>query len=264
VICEAVIKTTLRADGTTSVNQLGSTPPLRLMPTPDGVFIVGAAAGPLNGDRISLEIDVAPGTELNIRSAAASMAWPGTSPVASQFSITARIGAGGRLNWLPEPIVPVAGSLHRVTAAIEVATGGAVAWREEIMLGRHGEAPGELSSRLEIITGTGRPLLRQEVVVGAAAHSSPAVLAGHQATGSLTLFAPELDQLEPGFAAQTATPEGECAVLELETGGRQVIASAVGATHLRRLLDAGVAAIAENLDRPASDAERSEHVPVKS
>lgn len=261
MICEAMIKTVLRADGTTSVDQLGSTPPLRLMPTPDGVFIVGAAAGPLNGDRISLEMDLAPGTDLNIRSAAASMAWPGTSPVASQFSIRAHVGAGARLNWMPEPIVPIAGSLHRVTAQIEIATGGAVAWREEIMLGRHDEAPGELSSRLEI-TSTGRPLLRQEVVVGAAAYSSPAVLAGHQATGSLTLFAPELEQLEPGFAAQSSGPDGEMAVLELESGGRQIVASAAGATRLRKLIDAGAAALTENLTRPSGETARGEYVPA--
>jgi urease accessory protein len=263
VICEAVVRTALRADGTTVVNQLGSTPPLRLMPTPDGVFIVGAAAGPLNGDRISLEIEVAPGTELTIRSAAASMVWPGTSPVASQFTIRASIGAGGRLNWFPEPIVPIAGSLHRVTAAIEITRGGAVAWREEIMLGRHGEDSGELSSRLEI-TSTGRPLLRQEVVVGASAHNSPAVLAGHRATGSLTVFAPELVQLDPELSIQTAGPEGEMAVLELETGGRQIIAAAGGATHLRRLLDAGANALLEDLARQAGDPQRSAHVPVKS
>jgi urease accessory protein len=191
------------------------------------------------------------------------MAWPGTSPVASQFSIRARIGAGGRLNWMPEPIVPIAGSLHRVTAEIEIATGGAVAWREEIMLGRHGEAPGELSSRLEI-TSTGKPLLRQEVMVGAGAYASPAVLAGHQATGSITVFAPELERLEPGFNAQSSAAEGEMAVLELEAGGRQIVASAAGATRLRKLLDAGASAITENLTRPTDQTERSQHVPVKS
>ncbi|MBJ7354034.1 MAG: urease accessory protein UreD [Thermoleophilaceae bacterium] len=263
MICEAVVKTSLRADGTTSLDQLGSTPPLRLMPTPDGVFIVGAAAGPLNGDRIALEIDVAPGTELTIRSAAASMAWPGTTPVASQFSIRARVGAGARLHWLPEPIVPIAGSLHRVTAAIELATGGGVAWREEIMLGRHGEAPGELSSRLEI-TSAGRPLLRQEVVVGATAHTSPAVLAGHHATGSLTVFAPELAQLDPGLKTQSADSDGEMAVLELESGGRQIVASAAGATHLRKLINDGADSLLAALAPQPGQMPRSADVPVKS
>jgi urease accessory protein len=263
MICEAMIKTKLRADGSTSVDQLGSTPPLRLMPTPDGVFIVGAAAGPLNGDRIALEIDVAPGTELNIRSAAASMAWPGTTPVPSQFSIKAKVGPGGRLNWLPEPIVPVAGSLHRVVAEIELAQGAALAWREEIVLGRHNERSGELSSRIEI-TRADRPLLRQEVVVGAAAHDSPAVLSAHQATGSLTVFAPELGQLADDFRANEVAPDGEMAVIELESGGRQVVAVAAGATRLRKLLDAGAAALIENLARPSGPTPRSEHVPVKS
>lgn len=263
MICEAQIKTALRADGSTAIDQLGSTPPLRLMPTPDGIFIVGAAAGPLNGDRIALEIEVAPGTVLNVRSAAASMAWPGTSPVASQFSIKAKLGPGARLNWLPEPIVPIAGSLHRVVAEIDLAPGAAIVWREEIMLGRHNEHSGELSSRIEI-TRAQRPLLRQELVVGASAHDSPAVLAGHQATGSLTLFAPELKQLDPDFSSQIAAPDGEMAVLELEAGGRQIVASAAGATRLRKLLDAGSAAIYENLARSTDQIARSDNVQVKS
>ncbi len=263
MICDAVIKTALRADGSTSIDQLGSSPPLRLMPTPDGIFIVGAAAGPLNGDRIALEIDVAPGTLLNIRSAAASMAWPGTTPVASQFSIKAKLGPGARLNWLPEPIVPIAGSLHRVVAEIDLAPGASLSWREEIMLGRHNELSGELSSRIEI-TRAQRPLLRQEVVVGAAAHDSPAVLAGHQATGSLTVFAPELKHLDPDFAAQLAGPHGEMAVLELENGGRQIVATASGATRLRKLLDAGAAALEEDIARPSGQTHRSQHVQVKS
>ncbi|MGK2877545.1 MAG: urease accessory protein UreD [Solirubrobacterales bacterium] len=263
MICEAVVSTALRADGSTAIDQLGSTPPLRLMPTPDGIFIVGAAAGPLNGDRVSLDIDVAPGTELTIRSAAASIAWPGTSPVASQFQIRARIRAGARLNWLPEPIVPIVGSLHRVTAEIELATGAALAWREEIVLGRHGERPGELASRIAI-TSMGRPLLRQEVVVGSSTHESPAVLARHQATGSLTLIAPDLAQLESGFEYSTAGATGEMAVLELESGGRQAVATASSATQLRKLLDEGAAALIENLARKSGQTPRSAHVPVQS
>ena len=136
MICEAVIGTALRGDGSTSLPTLGSTAPVKLMPTPDGVFIVGTAAAPLNGDRISLDIYVAPQTELTIRTVAASLAWPGTSPIPSQFTINARVGEGASLSWLPEALVPVAGSRHRMVANVELGEGAQLVWREEIVLGR--------------------------------------------------------------------------------------------------------------------------------
>jgi urease accessory protein len=238
VICEAVIGTALRADGSTSLPTLGSTPPIRLMPTPEGVFMVGAAAGPLNGDRTSLEIFVAPGTELTVRTVAASLAWPGTSPVASQFSIVARVGAGATLNWLPEPLVPVAGSIHRVVADINVEPGGKLIWREEIVLGRHDEAPGELSSRLEISRG-GEAILRQENMVGGAQYDTPAVLGDGGATGSITLVS---DALATVPAPPSTIDGGEAAVLELESGDRQIVAVARNATRLRTLLDDSLSA----------------------
>lgn len=233
MICEAVIATALRADGTTALRTLGSTPPIRLMPTPDGVYMVGAAASPLNGDRTSLDIFVAPGSELTVRTVAASLAWPGTSPVPSQFEIHAHVGAGARLNWLPEAMVPVAGSIHRVVASVELEPGASLTWREEIVLGRHNEDPGELSSSLEIEQG-GQAALRQENLVGEHSYDAPSVLGSARATGSLTIF--RADPIPTPAPVSTAT--GESAALELESGGLQVVAVAGSATELRSLLDA--------------------------
>lgn len=233
--CEAVIGTALREDGTTALPTLGSSPPLRLMPTPDGVHIVGAAAAPLNGDRISLDIYVAPGTELTIRTVAASIAWPGASPVPSQFTIHARVGRGARLDWLPEPLVPVSGSLHRVSARIELEQDATLVWREELVLGRHDEAPGELSSSLHIDL-SGRPVLRQELTVGARAHASPAVLGDHAATGSLTLVGKT-----DAMTSQPQADDGcESALLELD-GAKQLVATTRSADRLRKRLDAALA-----------------------
>lgn len=243
MIAEAVIGTAMRADGTTSLPTLGSSPPLRLMPTPDAIYLVGAAAAPLNGDRISLEIYVAPGTEVTVKTVAASLAWPGTSPVPSQFSIRARVGEGGTLRWLPEPLVPVVGSVHRMTADIELASDAELIWREEVVLGRYRERPGELSSRLNItrrtpaIEGTSlKPLLRQELVIGSDGFSTPAVLCQMGATGSVTVIGERQAPLPAPFADDT----GESATLELEDGGCQVLASATDAARLRALLDTGL------------------------
>lgn len=257
MICEAVIGTALREDGSTALPTLGSTPPIRFMPTPDGVFMVGAAVGPLNGDRTSLDIFVAPGTELTVRTVAASLAWPGTSPVASQFEIHAHVGAGATLNWLPEPMVPVAGSIHRVVAQIELEPAASLTWREEIILGRHDEAPGELSSRIEI-ERDGRPVLRQENTVGGEAHMAPSVLGGALATGSITIvdgISPDTVMVEPVVSGSS-----ECALLALEGDGRQIVAVAESATVLRKLLDRTHTDLNAKLaERAANPDPRNEH-----
>lgn len=257
----------MRADGSTSLPTLGSSPPLRLMPTPDAIYLVGAAAAPLNGDRISLEIYVAPGTEITVKTVAASLAWPGTSPVPSQFMIRARVGEGAKLTWLPEPLVPVAGSVHRMTADIELAKDAELVWREEVVLGRHRERPGELSSRLNITRREGksetamqRPLLRQELVIGSDGFAAPAVLCQMGATGSVTTFGADA----PLPPAPSADESSESAVMELEGGGHQVLASATDAARLRTLLDAGLDAItflSPTADPPQTSASttRSDH-----
>lgn len=270
MIAEAVIGTAMRADGTTSLPTLGSSPPLRLMPTPDAIYLVSAAAAPLNGDRISLEIYVAPGTEVTVKTVAASLVWPGTSPVPSQFSIRARVGEGGTLRWLPEPLVPVAGSVHRMTADIELASDAELIWREEVVLGRYRERPGELSSRLTITRNDGaataaQPLLRQELVIGSDGFATPAVLCQMGATGSVTVIREgAMEQYEP-----IADDASEAALLELECGGHQVLAAASDAARLRSLLDRGLAALTT---LPATDSPpttsiattRSDHAPLNS
>lgn len=232
MICHARIETARRADGSTSLPTLASSPPLRLMPTPDGVYIVGAAAAPLNGDRLALDLKVEPGTELTVRTVAASLAWPGTSPVASQFLVRASVGAGASLNWLPEPIVPVAGCVHRMTAEISLAEDASLHWREEIVFGRHNERPGELSSHT-CVTRDGRSVLRQETVVGASSFDTPPQLAQMGAVGNAVLVRKGLAETP----SPVVTDAAECAALELEDGGVQVVAAAGDAVALRKLLD---------------------------
>ena len=45
--------------------------------TPDAVYLVGGAAGPIGGDSLELRIDVRAGAALRVRTAAAAVALPG-------------------------------------------------------------------------------------------------------------------------------------------------------------------------------------------
>lgn len=151
--------------GRARIAVLRSDPPLLVRPTPEAVYLVGGAAGPLGGDDLRFEIHVAAGASLTVRTAAASMALPGPTGSASRFDVEARVGAGATLRWLPEPTIAVAGCCHRMRTVITADPGARVVWREVVVFGRHGEVPGSYRTRMDLEVAD-RPVLRHEVAVG--------------------------------------------------------------------------------------------------
>lgn len=237
----ARVRIVAEADGAggTRLACLRSSPPVALRAAGGAVYLVGTAGGPLGGDRVHVELEVGAGCELTVRTSAATVVLPGPGPGAgtSHVEIEARVGPGATLRWLPEPTVAAAGCRHRVRAGIEVAAGGRLEWREELVLGRHGEAPGAVSSRLAVDVST-RPLVRQQLDVGGGpgAWDGPAVLGGARAVGGVVVVDPAWAATPP--VARVLGPGA--AVLPLTGPGAQVTALAPGALGLRRLLDEGV------------------------
>ncbi len=167
-------------------------PPLLLRRTgsaDDGaaiVHLVGGAAGPLAGDRLSLTVDLDHGAAVELRSVAATIALPGRTRDWSTLTVTVRVGAGATLRWLPEPLIAAAGCRHVSRAEVELADGARLLWRDELVCGRHGEQPGDLRSELHV-RYAGRPLLAHDLAVGpeAPGWAGPAVLGGARRAGSL-------------------------------------------------------------------------------
>ena len=223
-----------RADaaGRTRITVLRSDGPLALRQTPLGVYLVGTAAGPLGGDDLALDIDVGPGSCLVIRSAAGMLLLPGPHGGPSALRISARVGAGGRLDFAPQPTVAAAGCDHRTDARIDLAAGATLRWREEIVLGRHGEPSGRCASRLDV-TLAGTPAYRGELAVGGPqTDQSSAVLGGAGASGSVLL----VDAARPRPPA--AVHDG-LAVLPLAGPGAVVTATAADAAILAGRLRRG-------------------------
>jgi urease accessory protein len=184
--------------GVTRFPVLSSQVPLVLRRTPDAVYLVGGAAGPLGGDVLSLLIEVGPGAFVRVRTAAASVVLPSQDGAESVLRMTATVGAGARLEYLPEPVVLADGARHRVDLRVDLAEGAALLLRDELILGRHGEQGGSCVTRLRAdVTGT--PLLRHELTVSGTdqIHMGPAIMAGHRAVGSVL-------QVEPGWAVRGA------------------------------------------------------------
>ena len=151
--------------GRSRCTTLRSAPPITLRVTPEGLHLVGTAAGPVGGDQLTLEVTVASDASLTLRSVAAQLVLPGPTPAASSLRLVVRVGRGARLHWLTEPTIVVAGADHRIDTTIELDTGAELVWRDEVVLGRHKEPGGSLRQRLRV-ERAGRPLLCTEVALG--------------------------------------------------------------------------------------------------
>jgi urease accessory protein len=236
------------------------------------LHLLGAAAGPLAGDLLRLDVSVGPGVRLVLRSVAATLAMPGHGPGPSVLEIHAQVAGGGALDLLPEPTVAVRGCHHRMVGRAEVATGGWLRWREEIVLGRFGEAAGQVETDLRIDVGaqTGSlPLLRQQLTLGpdVPGLTGAALIGSARAVGSLLVAAPPAVSQDPGpsrplrgdlrgtsagtdsmaavgglgfepavFPAADGVMPGGAAVLPLAGPGVLITALAQDAVSLRRLL----------------------------
>lgn len=267
----AAVSTAL-SGGRTILPLLRSDPPLTLRQTgPHTVHLVSTAAGPLGGDHLSLDLDVAPGTRLEIGSIASTLVLPGDGE--SLSVITARVGEGAVLSFAPEPTVLAAGCAHRMVVRLTLAEGARARWREEIIFGRYGEAPGRCVAGFDAMV-EGRPLLRQELTVGdPSLDGSSAIYGSARCVGTTLLAAPPHPATpksgSPGLTAGQAgasAAEGPIganapgqgatgvrgggvvaegvAVLPLAGPGVLVSALAADAVELRRRLGLGEAQIA--------------------
>ncbi|MEM9034310.1 MAG: urease accessory protein UreD [Actinomycetota bacterium] len=152
-----------RVAGRDVVRCTGSGPltPRRL---PDRVLLLGATAGPLGGDVHRISVRVGPRAQLRLGSVAAAIVLPGTgSPAVVEVDI--EVSAGAELVWEPEPTVVVEGAELRSTTNIRMAGDARLFRRDELVLGRHGEGPGSVRARLDIVRD-GRAVIRQEVALG--------------------------------------------------------------------------------------------------
>lgn len=210
--------------------ELRSEAPLTLRWADGCLYVVGSAFAPLGGDDLVLDVVVEPGAELTVRTVAASIAQPAPSGLPSRFAVTATVGAGGVLRWLPEPGVAAVGAVHHADAVVRLDGDAELVWREEVVLGRHDEPGGEWRSSLRVTRG-GLPVLVQDTVYGGALWSSPAVGAGFRCGGSLLVVG-------AGAETEAQVLGRRAAVMPLAYPGATLVSAlAADALTLRRRLD---------------------------
>lgn len=205
------------------------------------VMLVGAMSGPLGGDHFTVRGRVEQGARLTVGSAAATIALPGQTKGEARYDVALDVADHAELHWLPEQLISAQGSDLYVTTRVELAATARLVLREEQVLGRAGERPGRLTSRLTVRVA-GRLVLDQELACGPGAPGGwdgPAVLAGHRAVGQLVVVRPEF-ATEPVDSAMLGPG---AALMPLAGPAVLVTAVAPDALRLRRLLDEALATL---------------------
>ncbi|WP_147267996.1 urease accessory protein UreD [Spongiactinospora rosea] len=168
--------------GLTVPTEMFGEPPYHLLragradAVPLHIFMTGSCAGPLGGDRYTVEVDVGAGAALEVGSAAAAVALPSSDRRPSHTATTIRIATGGRLIWSPQPTIHGGGSRHHTATTIELDAGAGLIYRETQALGLHGVPPAEARSHIKV-TFDGGPLWEQHTALGSDVHggTGPAV-----------------------------------------------------------------------------------------
>ncbi len=161
--------------GRTRLRVLQQDPPwkvVRAFPQAGGQALVhlhNVSGGVLAGDRLALDIDVAPEAAAQITTTGATRLYRHRAGRPdSEQQLTISVGQHGLLEYLPDAVIPFAGSRHRLRTQVRLAPGATLFWWEVLAPGR--QAAGErfaferLGAEIDVRVG-GRPILRENFLL---------------------------------------------------------------------------------------------------
>ncbi len=201
------------------------------------VALAAGTAGPLGGDGYALDVHVGAGSTLVLTEVSAMLVLPGAGNGQSHMTVTITVEEGATFVWWAEPIIAAHRCNHRHEVRIALAPDARMILREEMLLGRHGETPGDFTSRMRIARD-GTALYDQQMSFGASVDgwNGAAILGDGGAVGSIIA-------VDPGWmdASPPALPYHQDAILVPLAGpGISIAAVAPDSLALRRLLTQGL------------------------
>lgn len=165
MIAKARVRTILIEDGKSRNIELVSDPPLTFRETVDGLKIVNTSAGPIAGDKFSLNVLVEDGAVLHLGTIAATIALPGKADApASLTDYRFSVGNGSTFSWEAKPLIVSAGANHHQILDFDLAQDSNFVAFDSIVLGRHNEEPGELRQDIRVRVA-GRQVLEQSLLL---------------------------------------------------------------------------------------------------
>ncbi|MGL6209078.1 MAG: urease accessory protein UreD [Paracoccaceae bacterium] len=219
---------------------------------PEVVFL-NTSGGLTGGDSLSYALDIPAGTEVTATTQTAERGYASTG-LQANVRVAARVGTGGRLNWLPQETLLYEDSSVSRETKVELNGDAACLMVESVILGRHamGEAPrnAKLTDR-RIVTRNGRLIWAETLHLNRNALSQtgqPAILNGANCFAIIALIAPKAPDFtdliratltEPGCQSAASGWDGKLLVRITATDGwplRQQVARTLRAlTNLPRV-----------------------------
>ena len=177
---------------------------------PEVVFL-NTSGGLTGGDRLSYHLEIPPDTEVTGTTQTAERGYASPGPAAS-VRVTASVGAGGRLNWLPQETLIYENAHVSRETKIELYGNATCLLVETIVLGRHamGEVPRQarLTDR-KLVQRDGRPVWAETLHFDRQALSQtgqPAVLNGANCFAVIALIAPDAPDLTERIRSTLTEP----------------------------------------------------------
>lgn len=218
------------------LRQAGSAKAIAL-PGPE-LVVINTSGGLTGGDRLAVDLTVGDGCSVTATTQTAERFYRAVDGTA-QIAITARVGAGARLDWLPQETILFQGSAAHRQTEIDLAPDATCLMVETLVLGR--AAMGETVTRItlrdwRLIRRAGRPVHLDPLVLdGARLGPAAAGLAGARAISTVVLCAPGAEDAT-GPARATLTEPGVTAAASGFDGRMIVRLMAPDGWPLRRQL----------------------------
>lgn len=133
------------------------------------VHLHNVSGGVLAGDRLALRVEVEPNAAAQITTTGATRLYrhrPGA--LDSEQCTTLLVSDGARLEYLPDPVIPYAGSRHRQRTEIRLGQEATLLWWETFAPGRLAAGECFAFDRLRVETAVyvgSRPVLREDYVL---------------------------------------------------------------------------------------------------
>jgi urease accessory protein len=136
------------SDGHTRLLECEQQPPLRVVrafPIAEGgalVHLHNLSGGVLGGDQFEIDVALGPRAYVQLTSTGATRIYRSrTAAIPARQQTTIRLAADALFEYLPDPVIPFAGSRYRQETRIELAAGAGLFWWETLAPGReaHGE-----------------------------------------------------------------------------------------------------------------------------
>jgi urease accessory protein len=105
------------------------------------LLLVGSAASLLEGDDLTIDIEVSGSVPVVVRSVAAQVAHPCPNGGSTRQAIQLRIADRARVYWAVEPLIIAAGAEHSNEFSVDIDSQSACVLHDTMLLGRSGEDP---------------------------------------------------------------------------------------------------------------------------